>query len=63
MNTIISISISEEDEQLVLQTSLQDQVELIGILELVKMQILNVPSKPNVSKSNDIKFPIPKTEA
>jgi hypothetical protein len=60
MNTIISISVSEEDGSLVLQTNIKNQVELIGILEITKMQIFSAPFKVN---DDDVKFPTPETEA
>ena len=60
MKELIVIGISEEGDNLIVKTSVEDQVELIGILEMVKMQILNGAPK---MKAEDVKFSNPKTEA
>lgn len=60
MKELIVIGISEEGDNLIVKTSVEDQVELIGILEMVKMQILNGSPK---MKAEDVKFSNPKTEA
>jgi hypothetical protein len=60
MKELIVIGISEEGDNLIVKTSVEDQVELIGILEMVKMQILTGAPK---MKAEDVKFSNPKTEA
>jgi hypothetical protein len=61
MNEIIVIGISEEGDNLIIKTSVEDRVELIGILEMVKMQILN--GSPKISNAPAANLSSKKTEA
>jgi len=61
MDTIISIGVSEDERSLIVQTSIEDPVELIGILEMVKMQILN--GSPKMSNAPAANLSSKKTEA
>jgi hypothetical protein len=60
MKELIVIGVSEEGNNLVLKTNIKDQIELVGILEIIKMEVL---SKAPSLGPESVNFPIPKTEA